>query len=654
MSNYPVITKPTDPFAIDVLVSNSSFNGILSASDIDVQTALNTIDDHNHDGIYATVGDVASLSVELDVLETRVSGITGGLNQLDNTFVNVTGDTMTGTLFVPTIGSHINPVTEIHLNHCHLEPISANPPYEEGLIFYDGDKRVLKLYNDIPDVALDIGEENWVRIVNKTGSTISNGQVVYINGAQGNRPTVALADKNSPTTAESTIGMATHDIANNAEGLITTFGLVRNVNTNGYTNGDTLWVNTNGGYTNVKPSVPIHAVRVGYVVVAHATQGIILVSVDTGSDLGELHDVSITNVQNGDLLTYSQAISAWSNSSIVSATSGALDARYIKSNGTTTAGRVVLDIDPSYLTSLSDTAFTLKSTASGNATLLAFNNGSSNQFYVDKTSTAYRIASTGASISLNHGSDIGFFMANTKNIIIGASAFTGKTISTYGDIVSRDRILCNSDFVLPKTSGIGIKVDTTTPTFPWHDKEFIWIPDIAGGDAPNLATFRDDGGGLTVRSFAYNVGDRMDAFIHIPHDWVVGTDLYLHVHWAHNGTSVSGNMIWKANYTMAKGHNQQNFGAIKSQNITYNTVDITTTPQYRHRIDEVQLSDNGGTGNLLDTAQIEVDGIIMLSLIADTIPTIGGGTTSPFLITTDLHYQSSNIGTKNKAPNFYS
>jgi hypothetical protein len=180
-------------------------------------------------------------------------------------------------------------------------------------MFYDGDKKVLKFYNDIPDVALDIGEENWVRIVNKTGSTISNGQVVYINGAQGNRPSVDLADKNSPITAESTIGMATHDIANNAEGLITTFGLVRNVNTNGYTNGDTLWVNTNGSYTNVKPLVPIHAVRVGYVVVAHQTQGIVLVSVDTGSDIGQLHDVSITNVQNGDLLTYSQAISAWTN-----------------------------------------------------------------------------------------------------------------------------------------------------------------------------------------------------------------------------------------------------------------------------------------------------------------------------------------------------
>lgn len=50
-------------------------------------------------------------------------------------------------------------------------------------------------------VTLQVGHEQYVRIVNKTGSQINDGQVVYINGTQGNRPTVALAQANTLTSS---------------------------------------------------------------------------------------------------------------------------------------------------------------------------------------------------------------------------------------------------------------------------------------------------------------------------------------------------------------------------------------------------------------------------------------------------------------------
>ena len=47
--NYPAIQKNNDnQNAIDVPVDTTAFNGILSAGDIDVQSALETIDDHTH------------------------------------------------------------------------------------------------------------------------------------------------------------------------------------------------------------------------------------------------------------------------------------------------------------------------------------------------------------------------------------------------------------------------------------------------------------------------------------------------------------------------------------------------------------------------------------------------------------------------------
>jgi len=88
--------------------------------------------------------------------------------------------------------------------------------------------------------------------------------------------------------------------------------------------------------------------------------------------------------------------------------------------------------------------------------------------------------------------------------------------------------------------------------------------------------------------------------------------------------------------------------------MTHATVNIATTPRYIHRVDEVQLSSAGGSTTLLDTSLIEIDGIILCGVIFTTIPTITGGSPNePFLFRTDIHYQSSNIGTKAKASPFY-
>lgn len=207
-----------------------------------------------------------------------------------------------------------------------------------------------------------------------------------------------------------------------------------------------------------------------------------------------------------------------------------------------------------------------------------------------------------------------------------------------------------SGIVLPKDNAGGIKVDPASPTYSWRDIEGIVRPDPAGADSPTLSAII----GGSCRAYAYAAGDRQDCCFHIPHNWAVGTDLYIHAHWCHNGTAISGNNVMTLAYTYSKGHNQANFATEKSQTITVSTPDIATIPRYRHRVDEIQLSNNGGTGNFLDTAAIEVDGIIVVSFTQTTIPTITGGSPNePFVLTVDLHYQSTEIGTKNRTPNFY-
>lgn len=113
------------------------------------------------------------------------------------------------------------------------------------------------------NVTLQIGQEEHVRARNNTGVQINDGQVVYINGAQGNNPTIALANSDSVNTS-SVIGMATENIADNGTGFVTTFGVVNGYNTSGFTSGDVLYLNTvSGQISNTIPTPPHNVVKVG-------------------------------------------------------------------------------------------------------------------------------------------------------------------------------------------------------------------------------------------------------------------------------------------------------------------------------------------------------------------------------------------------------
>ena len=73
-------------------------------------------------------------------------------------------------------------------------------------------------------------------------------------------------------------------------------------------------------------------------------------------------------------------------------------------------------------------------------------------------------------------------------------------------------------------------------------------------------------------------------------------------------------------------------------------------------IAEIQLSAASPTASQIDTDDLEVDGLILCRtyLSANNITVSGGGVPDPFLHFVDIHYQSTGIPTKNKAPNFYS
>lgn len=160
-----------------------------------------------------------------------------------------------------------------------LTPRTA-PAHSEAFFYYDSDVKSFVFFNDQSTSSLTVGRETWVRCVNKTGVTISDGDVVYISGSQGNKPTIALADRDTDVTSR-LIGLVTHDIANNAEGEVTVAGIVRNLDTSAFTEGDTVYLSsTAGGYAAAVGGAGFYDVKVGVVLNAHLTQGQILVQTE--------------------------------------------------------------------------------------------------------------------------------------------------------------------------------------------------------------------------------------------------------------------------------------------------------------------------------------------------------------------------------------
>ena len=176
------------------------------------------------------------------------------------------------------------------------------------------------------NVTLQIGQEQVLRVVNKTSTNItlleSNYQAVRVTGAQGQRLKVDLALATNDLLSAETIGLVTETINNNQEGFITTSGLVRGINTTGslqsetWIDGDILYLSptTSGNITKIKPVAPNHLIIIGYVVNAHITQGTIFVKVDNGYELNELHNVSINgSLANNDALIYNSTSQLWEN-----------------------------------------------------------------------------------------------------------------------------------------------------------------------------------------------------------------------------------------------------------------------------------------------------------------------------------------------------
>jgi len=206
-----------------------------------------------------------------------------------------------------------------------------------------------------------------------------------------------------------------------------------------------------------------------------------------------------------------------------------------------------------------------------------------------------------------------------------------------GSVVITDDLEIGGTFFIPTEETEGVKFgDIATGTYGWEDITSEIKARGVGSTDPAWAIIN----GSAFSAYSFAVGDKVWMNFHIPHNYAKGTDLYLHAHWLPDGTNTNS-VKWQFTYSYAHGHNQAAFALASPTVITAEqTVGGT---QYQHYVTETAA---------VTITDCEPDGILSVAIERIT----NGGTNNTngiFLLTADVHYQSTGVPTVNRAPNFY-
>lgn len=289
----------------------------------------------------------------------------------------------------------------------------------EGKLFYDSGDGSLTLGLKGGNVDLQVGQENVALVYNNSASTITNGQVVAVNGAQGQRPAVVLAEADSEPLSAATLGVATEDIAAGAEGFICTFGLIRGIDTSGFTAGDPVYLSqTAGAFTATRPTAPNHTVFLGWVIKVNASSGELFLNINNGWELDELHNVLITSPSSGNTLIYDGNQSVWVNANLTAST-----------GINVTNGNGSITLTNTGVTSLAGTASQVNVSASTGAVTLSL----PSTINVNTTGSAGNV--TGVVAVANGGTGLSTAPANGQIDIGNGTGFTRTTLTAGANVL---------------------------------------------------------------------------------------------------------------------------------------------------------------------------------------------------------------------------
>jgi len=219
----------------------------------------------------------------------------------DSIYCKLTGCTMEGNIDMNK--NNITNVADLYFDttNCVTDGMS------EGRVCWDNDKKTLSIDSGLGTV-LQVGQEQTRAVKNKAGQTIYAGQITYISGSSGELETVMLADSSNDTKMHNLAMVTQPSCNNNALCQVTTVGLVHDIDTSMWIEGDHLYLSADGSgnATTTQPNFPNYNIHLGVVTRSHANTGMVAFypEIDWGDgttihSLGILTNLTVNGWING-------------------------------------------------------------------------------------------------------------------------------------------------------------------------------------------------------------------------------------------------------------------------------------------------------------------------------------------------------------------
>jgi len=196
-----------------------------------------------------------------------------------------------------------------------------------------------------------VGEDQFYRVINQSGTTITKGTLVMAAGTVGNSGVIKVLPWDGTQPSKTIMGLVLSDIPTEDDptetgfGYVLAFGKLRGIQTNGanysetWANGDILFAGATGGLTKNMPAAPNSKTTVAIVISAHPSNGTLFVRVTQGSNLAEDELVQLASLAGGDVLSYDATDGRFENKTLADAGiySTSNPAGYTTNTGTVTS-----------------------------------------------------------------------------------------------------------------------------------------------------------------------------------------------------------------------------------------------------------------------------------------------------------------------------
>lgn len=319
--------------ALDIRVTNVSASvSVLNSQMVQVQASISAIN-----SVLATIDTsaIAGLEVRVSNLSIAVSTNTAAI-----TSINAVVSTLDIRLAAVSASVSVNAAAITSINAVLSTKVNRVGDYMDNVQYIEFDTSTItatsvgRLVWDTEYGTLDIGlaggnsnvligQREVAYIYNNTSATIQKGKVVEVTGAQGQRLTVKLAQGDNDVNSATILGIMLETVSVNNSGYVATNGIVRNVDTGAFTDGQIVYLSpvSAGELTATKPVAPQHLVLVGYVVKGGSVgAGSIFVHTQNGFEIGELHDVktsSSASIANNEVIAWNTSAGVFTNSTVL-------------------------------------------------------------------------------------------------------------------------------------------------------------------------------------------------------------------------------------------------------------------------------------------------------------------------------------------------